>query len=154
MAADLSFTIADVSANWAAGAILADYKAATGKTLNVGDCIAPDGNTNSVDGIPTAVQADGNDANFQVAEAVGVVANSTDWYGATAIAAGQNASVVVAGPVYLPGANMIPGATYYVSDNAGKISDTASGTHAWIIGHALDADTLFVAPHGTGSGNY
>ncbi len=155
MATDLSFTLADVSASQASGSIINTYVAATGQTINVGDAVASNGLVDGSTGLPQVLQADGNDANFETAQAIGVVCQiAVDWYGGTAATAGQDVSVVNFGPIFLPDANMITGAIYYVSDTAGKISDTASSTHAWIIGQAIAPDTLFVSPRGTGSGNY
>lgn len=152
--ANVTLTAAQVSADQNHGSITKMYKAAASATLVVGQVVAPDGLVNSVSGLPTVVLADGDNASFQIAEAVGIVVNSTDWYGGTTIAATQNAEVCIFGPVYMPGANLVPGAIYYVSDTAGAISDTVSSTHGWVIGQAIDADTLFVTPRGTGSGSY
>lgn len=152
--ADVTLTAATVSADWNHGSVIKDFRAATGQTINVGDAVAPDQTSSTVTGLPNVIQADGNNTAWADSRAVGIVVNSTDWYGSTTIANNKHMAVCVHGPVYMPGASLVPGALYYTSDTAGKISDTPSTTHPWIIGQALDADTLFVAPRGTGSTNY
>lgn len=153
--ADLTITAADVSASQVDGAIIRDFRVSpTGATVNIGDLVAETQAVSSVTGVPDVIQAKGNTTDWATSRAIGVVAVGVGWYGDTTVVAGNHLSAVVFGPVYLPGASLIPGAIYYTSDNAGKISDTPSTTHPWIIGQALDVDVLFVNPRGTGSTNY
>lgn len=151
--ANVTVTPADVSASQTEGAIINIYKVAAGQTINVGDAVAKDGGTNTVDGLPTVVQADGNNADWASSRAFGIAVNTTDWYGSTAVAAGNNISVCEFGPVH-GFSSLVPGTVLFTSDTAGAISDSVSTTHPWVIGMAQAADTVFVNPHGTGSTNY
>lgn len=150
--ADLTITAADVSASQNDGALIRTVKA--NAAITVGDAVYEVGTVSSDSGSPYVADSKANNADWASSQAVGVIVNSTDWYGNTAIAAQANASLCYFGPVWLPGASLTPGKIYYASDTAGKISDTPSTTHPWIIGQALDADVLFVNPRGTGSYNY
>lgn len=153
--ADLTITAADVSASQVDGAIIRDFAVApTGATVTIGELVAENQSVGSVTGTPLVIQAKGNTTDWATSRAIGVAVAGVGWYGDTTIPANTKLSACIFGPCYLPGANLIPGAIYYTSDNAGKISDTPSTTHPWIIGQALDVDVLFVNPRGTGSTNY
>lgn len=107
--------------------------------MNVGDAvyIATDG---------FVYQAD---ANVLVANAKGrgVVVNSDDLYGTTAIAATRHCSVALFGPVY-GFSGMTPGTTGWVSTTAGKIADTAptGGAFQEPMGYAVTDSIFFVDP--------
>lgn len=150
--ADLSITAVDVSASQNDGALIRTVKA--NATIVVGDAVYEVGTVSTDSGTPYVADSKANNTDWASSQAIGVMVNSADWYGNTSIAAQANGSCCTFGPVWLPGATLTPGKLYYASDNAGKISDTPSTTHPWIIGQALDADVLFVNPRGTGSTNY
>lgn len=151
--ADMTLVPANVSADQNQGSVIRDFEVAVGSTINVGDAVALNSSTDSVNGLSLVVQADGNLSDWGSSRAVGIVVNTSDWYGSTVAAAGATVSVCVFGPVY-GFTNLVPGTVLFTSDTAGKVADQPSTTHPWVIGMAQAVDTVFVNPHGTGSTNY
>lgn len=133
--ADLTLTAANVRPLREHGAIVLPAQA--GEALTVGDLVywESDGDVN---------QADAN-VSQAATRAIGIVVASYD--GETSIASGAQCSVCVFGPVS-GFASVTPGALYWASDTAGKVSD-AAGTFdrivAWGVEIAGD-DVLFFNP--------
>lgn len=144
-----------MSAAQTEGAIINIYSVPSGSTVSVGQAVAKNGSTNTVNGLPYVIPADGNTVDWATSRAFGIAVNTTDWYGSTSVTGGGDANISVCefGPVY-GFTGLTPGAVLFTSDNVGAISDTVSTTHPWVIGMAQAADTVFVNPHGTGSTNY
>ena len=132
--ADITVTAADVRP--LPGAIIQRFTA--GAALSVGDAvyIASDGDVEKADADVAAS-----------AQAIGIVVSAPD--GATSASAGDAVDVVVYGPV-TGFSGMTPGNLVYASVTAGKVADAApaatSGDYKWIIGRAVSAVTIFVAP--------
>ncbi len=152
MAADFANTPANASADQNHGSVIENFQVASGATITAMDTVALDGGTAS-NGLPTCIQGDGNTATWIAALVVGICVGSQSWYGGTSYTVGQDIEVCVFGPTY-GWTSLIPGALGYQSDNAGKVSDTVSSTHGFIVGQAQAVDMFFVNPHGTGSANY
>jgi len=74
--------------------------------------------------------------------AIGVAVESYD--GESSVSSGNPVSVCVFGPVS-GFSSLTPGANYYVSDDAGRIADSAA-TYDRLIGFAVTASILFVHP--------
>lgn len=133
--ADLTVTAANVRALREHGAIVIPAQA--GEALTVGDLVYPasDGDWQKADANTTAAAA----------RAQGIVVESYD--GETSIADTVACSVCIFGPVSGL-ATVTPGANYYVSDEAGKVSD-AVATYDRIIGFGVEiagSNVLFVHP--------
>lgn len=131
----LTVTAAKVSADPMLGAIIRNFQAAA--TITVGKLVALDSN-----GKLTLADGNGTDA---TAKAVGVCVAVGNEYGETSVAANGYASVCVHGVVY-GFSGLTPGAYGYVSDTAGSIEDTTSGTNSLNVGQAVAADAFFVRP--------
>ena len=133
----LTVTAASVSANQNQGSIIRSYQA--GGTINVGDAVYAD-TSNLV------YQALGNAQT--TSQAIGIVVDTQDQYGATSATVNKWVSVCVYGPV--DGfASLTPGKPVYVDKTtAGKLNDAAPTGGAWqfIVGHAIDTVTFFVDP--------
>lgn len=118
------------------GAIAVSFKA--GGSLNVGDAVylASDGDVEQADADAAAS-----------AQVIGVVVSAPN--GATSAVAGDPVDVVVHGRV-CGFSGLTPGALLYASTTAGKIADAApaasSGDYKWIVGRAVTATTILVAP--------
>lgn len=108
------------------------------------------GNVGDVVYINASGQAVAADADA-VATAVGIgIVVSAGSMGKTSFASGDRLAVVVYGP--LNGySGMTPGARVFASGTVGRVADAAPATTvinavAWVLGLALDAATVFVAP--------
>lgn len=88
--------------------------------------------------------ADANSATAQVRVFRGIVLNPA--------AIGQTVKLLRSGPVTI-GATLSPGQAYYLSATAGSIclfSDLTTGDYPTLIGVAMSASVLFVAPVAVG----
>lgn len=83
-----------------------------------------------------------SDASKAASRGIGVAVASFD--GETSIASGDPVTVCVYGPV-AGFSGMTPGATLWAQDNAGEIG-TANGTYKVVLGYAMSATVMFVAP--------
>ena len=79
--------------------------------------------------------------------AIGIVVGVPNFYGETAVVAGDYVAVCVLGPVY-GFSSLALGPIYVDKTTAGKMNDAAPTGGAWqyIIGHAIASDTIFVQP--------
>jgi hypothetical protein len=90
------------------------------------------------------------DADAEASARVIGICVSTPQTGVVDAVAGDRLDITVFGPV-AGFTSLTPGAQYFASTNPGKIGDTApagsSGDFKWIIGWAVDAETLFIDPY-------
>lgn len=127
----VSLTAANISPLVEHGAVVLPYTAAGAITVGQAVYLASGG----------IAVADG-DASKASSRAIGIAVASFD--GETSIASGAPVSVCVYGPV-AGFSGMTAGATLWVSDTAGSI-DTSNGTYKVVLGYAMNATTIFVAP--------
>jgi hypothetical protein len=134
---DLVVTAKNISSDWNRGSIVEDYVANV--ALVVGQVVYIDSNNK-------ANLADANVVALN-ARAVGIVTGSGNEYGETTIPAGQYAQVTIAGPVY-GFSGLGSGQFFWVSKVAGNIDDAAptGGAYQYVLGHAINSDTIFLAP--------
>lgn len=132
--ADATVTAANVSADPWMGSVIRNVVA--GATLAPGDVVY-------INSSGQAALADA-DVSALVVDGIGIVVNTTDWAGSTAIASGDRCAVCVFGPVY-GFASLTKGIYYWVSKTAGKLADTAptSGAYQKRMGYALDDGVTF-----------
>jgi hypothetical protein len=119
------------------GSVIKQFYA--GGAIDVGDTgyIASDGDVEVTDANAAAT-----------VKGIGVCVAVGDTAGATAAAAGDAVSMVTFGPVG-GFSSLTPGATQFISETAGAITETepsGAGTWSHIIGYAMSATVLFVQP--------
>lgn len=136
--AALTVVAGNVSADQNQGSVIRNY--ITGMAVNVGQAVYVDTNGNVQLAIGNVLTAN--------AKAIGIVVNSTDLYGSTAIPSGGYCSVCEFGPVY-GYYGMTPGKQVWVSKTvAGGLDDAAptGGVFQFILGVSIDDDIIFVSP--------
>lgn len=139
----LTITTQNISATWDRGSVINNYVAAV--ALTIGQAVYIDSN-NKANPAKADSAAD--------AQAVGIVVGAPNFYGESGIPAGQYAAVCIAGPVYGFGAsiggNPLSSGEYIWIDKttAGVMNDTAptGGAYQYVIGQAVDGETIFVRP--------
>lgn len=135
----ISFTASKLSADPDRGSVITNLIALT--AMSIGDVVYVDTNNK-------AVKAQ---ANSQTASrAIGIVVGVPNFYGETAVVAGDYVAVCVLGPVYGWDVALALGPIYVDKTTAGKMNDAAPTGGAWqyVIGHAIASDTIFVSPAG------
>lgn len=125
------------SADWRQGSVIRNFVAGEALTILQAVYLHTDGKV---------YKADAN-VSTAVVRAVGVVVAAVNLYGETAIAAGQNCSVVVFGPIY-GFTDMTIGGQVFVSTTPGVLTQTAPSSNAYqfVIGYAAEDDVLFINP--------
>ena len=135
----LAFTAKNISIDTGKGSVVRPFPVATAIATPLGKVVYVDSNG--------AVELADADVTVAESRAVGVIVAVPNTYGENSIAAGENCSVCVFGPVF--GFSALAEGTYaWVSKTAGELDDTAptSGAFQYIVGYCEDTDTFFVNP--------
>jgi len=131
--ANITVTVADVRP--LGGAVI--RRACATEALAFGDIVYIDSATGAIPNVSKAVGTD-----LATGHAYGIVVSGN--LAGTSVAIGEACDVVVLGPV-TGYSSMTPGATVWVSDTAGRLSDSV-GTCSCILGVAESAATVLVRP--------